>query len=85
MPMFYLHLCNGTGFTEDLEGSDLPDLDAARSQAIEGLRDVAANEMKAGELNLASFIEIEDETHTHLATVHFTEAVSVTTKHGTRP
>lgn len=84
MPIFYLHLCNGNGFIEHQEGTNLSDLAAARAKAIDGLRDLSAHELRRGMLNLASFIEIEDEAHAHLATVHFTEAVSVTTKHTSR-
>lgn len=78
MARFYLHICNGTGFVEDEEGADYPDLDAARAAAMEGLRDVLAGELREGTLNIASFIEIEDEHHALLATVTFAEVVETT-------
>ena len=77
MPMFYLHVCNGEGFAEDDEGSELPDLQAARARAITGLRDIMSSEMKQGLVNMASFIEIEDENHRLLATVEAQEAVTL--------
>jgi hypothetical protein len=78
-------LCNGNGFTEDEEGCDLPDLASARERAIAGLRDVLAGELRNGEIDLGSFIEIEDQDHAHLMTVPFAEAVRLTTEHAKRP
>jgi hypothetical protein len=77
MPHFYLHICNGSGFTEDEQGSDFADVDAARDAAITGIRDLMAGELLNGEINLASFIEIEDEGRNLVRTVSFTEAVDV--------
>jgi hypothetical protein len=76
MPLFYLHVCNGNGFVEDEEGTEFPDLAAARLAAIDGLRDILAAEVRAGVLRRASFIEIEDEAHRLVLTVPFSEAVS---------
>ena len=85
MPLFYLHVCNGDGFTEDELGHELPNLEAARHEAIQGLRSIVADEMKNGILNMASFIEIEDEHHHLLMTVPFGDAVDVATRIGKRP
>ena len=75
VPRFYLHVCNGNGFTEDTEGQEFADIAAARRAAIKGLREIMAGEMQVGELDLGSFIEIEDANHEMLATVSFDEAV----------
>ena len=85
VPRFYFHVCNGSGFTEDDEGSEVADLSEARANAIKGLRDIMASELKRGELNLGSFIEIEDEAHELVMTVPFAEAVNVATVKGARP
>ena len=85
VPRFYFHVCNGSGFTEDDEGSELADLSEARANAIRGLRDIMASELKRGELNLGSFIEIEDEAHKLVMTVPFADAVNVATVKGARP
>jgi hypothetical protein len=77
MPRFYLHVCNGNGLTEDDEGHELPGLEAAREFAIKSARDVMAAEMRDGLLNLASFIEVEDEARKHLLTVPFEEAFRI--------
>lgn len=84
MPRYYLNICNGSGFVEDEEGFELPGLDAAREKAIDGLRDIMAGEMRRGEINMGSYIEIEDENHRVVMTVPFLEAVRVTTEHGQR-
>jgi len=75
VPRFYFHICNGSGFTEDTEGQEFPDEAAARKEAVRGLRDVGAGEMMRGEMNLGSFIEVEDELHNLVMTVEFGEAV----------
>ena len=80
MPIFYLHVCDGGGFVEDLEGQDHPTLEAARTTAVERLRDILSREHRSGGLNLASFIEIEDESHTLVATVSFEDAVRTGTE-----
>ena len=77
MPRFYLHLCDGNGFIEDQEGVELPDEAAARRAAIDGARDVMMGELRNGELDLSSFIEVEDERKTLLFTLTFAEAVQI--------
>jgi len=77
MPHFYFHICNGNGFTEDEEGVALPDEAAARRNAVEAARDVMAGELREGQLDLTSFIEVEDQTHNLLFTLTFAEAVTV--------
>ena len=78
MPRFFLHVCNGMGFVEDEEGVEVADLEGARLVAVNGLRDLMAGELKEGQLNAASFIEIVD-AHGDLQTiVSFQDAVTVT-------
>lgn len=63
MPMFYLHMCDGNGFVEDDEGLVLQDEATARKTAISGARDIMAGDVRRGELDLSSFIEVEDQNH----------------------
>lgn len=77
MPHYFFHVCNGNGFVEDEEGRDLPDEAEARSAAVTGARDIMAEEMRAGQLNPASFIEVEDCEHRHLFTLLFSDAYTV--------
>jgi len=85
VPRFYFHICNGNGFVEDGEGTELPDLDAARAQATAGARDVMAGDVQRGFLDLSSFIEVEDERRTHLFTLTFKDVVDVTAQTAARP
>ena len=75
--IFYLHVCNGSGFTEDECGQDFPDAAAAREGAIQGIRDLMSEELRRGQINLASYVEIEDDQRQMVGTVQFTEAVDV--------
>ncbi|HEX8064770.1 MAG TPA: hypothetical protein VF535_16355 [Allosphingosinicella sp.] len=77
MPRYFFHVCNGNGFTEDEEGRELPDEAEARAIALSGARDIMAEEMRAGQLNPASFIEVEDAGHRHLFTLPFSDAYTV--------
>jgi hypothetical protein len=77
MPLFYLHAHNSTGFVEDEEGQDLPDLAAARAAAVDGIRSILAGEVRAGSLDTRGRIDIADDTGRVLATVRFREAVEL--------
>jgi hypothetical protein len=81
MPRYYFHVCNGTGFTEDEEGQDLPDREAARAEAIRNARSIMAADVQRGMLDLSSFIEIEDVDHQLIQTLGFQEAVDLTQRH----
>jgi hypothetical protein len=77
MPLFYLHVCDSSGFIEDGEGQDLPDAAAARQAAVAGLRDMLAGDLRNGHLNTACFVEIENEHRQLVDTVSFAEAVRI--------
>lgn len=85
MPRFYLHICNGQGFVEDNEGQELANEAEAREAAIHSARDIAAADVKRGELDLASFIEVEDANHRWLFTLTFAEAIDLKGQHQTPP
>ena len=63
---------------EDEEGQELAGDDAARSVAITAARDVMASDVREGRLDLASFVEVEDERHQPLFTIRFGDAVRLT-------
>jgi hypothetical protein len=75
MAHFYLHIRNGSGYVEDLEGQELPDLAAARVQAVEGIRSVLSEEARQGELDLRGSIEIADSDGNILLILPFKDAV----------
>lgn len=74
MPHFYLNVRDADGLLEDPEGSDLPDLDAAHLQALEGARDILAEMLRKGEVLDRQTIEITDEAGAVLAVVRFRDA-----------
>lgn len=77
MPRFYFHLCNGAEFAEDVEGVEFANFAVARRKAIDSLRGVMAGDLLMGDLNIASFIEIEDEGHDFIDTVSFADVVKL--------
>jgi hypothetical protein len=77
IPRFYFHLCNGLEFAEDEEGVELADYAAARRNAVNGLRGVMSGDLLMGDVNTASFIEVEDENHQLVETVSFADVVSL--------
>ncbi len=77
MARYYLHIRNGGGFSEDPEGQDLADLDAAREAAIDGVRSIISEEARQGQMDLSGSIEIADTDGNILLVVPFTEAVEL--------
>lgn len=49
MPRFFLHIDDGTQRIEDEEGSELPDLEAAREEALAAARQLWAAAILAGQ------------------------------------
>ncbi len=84
MPQFFFHLCDGDGLVSDMDGASFPDLSAARGHAIAGLRDIMAEDVRKGQLNLGCFIEIEDADGALVTTVQFLDAVELRTSVGSR-
>jgi hypothetical protein len=81
-----MHVCNGNGFVEDEEGTDLPDIETARARAIQSARAIMADDLRGGELDLSSFIEVEDEGGELLFSLSFSEAVALKREYdGQRP
>ena len=85
MPRFYVHICNGSGFTEDREGQEFSDAEHAYREAVRGLRDLMAGDLSRGVINLGSFIEVENEARELFRTVDVSEAVRVSNNRGQRP
>jgi len=77
MPLFFLHVYNRTGCSRDEEGLELPDLEAARAEAVGGIRSILQDEVAHGSIDFEGRIEIADESGQVLATVHFHDAVEV--------
>lgn len=85
MPKFYFHVCDAQRFEEADEALELPDANVARREAIRGLRDLVAGAVCDGEVNMAMFIEVEDESGKLLFTVSVEDAMLVRSDRGTSP
>lgn len=77
MPRFYFHVYNDIIATDE-EGLDLPDVDAAREQAMDSARELVCESIHKGHLNLDHRIEVEDEQHHSVMTVSYRDAFTLT-------
>ena len=75
MPRFYFHIRDGETLIEDPDGSELPDLEAARVEALEGARTILAEKVKAGAVVDGQRFEIVDESGAVRATLPFRAAI----------
>jgi hypothetical protein len=65
------------GFVPDEEGRELPGLDAAHGEAIDGIRSLISDEARKGLIDLTGKIEIADATGNILAQVGYAEAIEL--------
>lgn len=77
MPNYHLHLHNAHVDASDEEGHDLPDLKAARTKALAGIRDFIGHEAMTGKIDLRGQVDIADEAGEILETVHFKDAFTI--------
>ena len=61
----------------DEEGSDLPDLAAARAKAVCNAREMACAEVLDGHLDVSHGIEVADEAGAVQLTVQFADVVKI--------
>ena len=78
MPKYFFHIRKRAGLLTDPEGLKLPDLNAAREEARNGIRQMIAAKVAAGEEADVVGIEICDDQHNDLATVTLAAAISAT-------
>jgi hypothetical protein len=76
MTHYFFNIIDGTRI-EDEEGMDLPDLAAARDEAIRNARSIMADAIWSGRLPLDEVIEIADRRGHVLTTVPFKAAVEL--------
>lgn len=74
--LFYFHLHNDI-HTVDEEGCELPDAEAARAQAEDEARVMAAESVRSGHLDLSHYVEVADESGETLFKVRFGDVVCV--------
>lgn len=75
MKRFFLHIRDGTTLIEDLEGSVLPNVEAAREEAMQAAREIIASKILSGEVVDGQTFEITDETGAMCATLPFKDAM----------
>ncbi|MFC7478408.1 DUF6894 family protein [Dankookia sp. GCM10030260] len=75
MPRFFFHNRTDAVLIEDLEGTELPILDAARVEAIVDLRHFAADALRQGLPIGYRQIDIYDTARQLLATVSVQDAI----------
>ncbi len=77
MPRYRFNVDNSIGFVADEEGRELPDLAAARAEALKGVRSILAEDVLNGRLDLKGRLEVTDEAGEILATIGFADAVDI--------
>ena len=61
MGRFYFHLQDGGELIPDLEGTDLPNCDAARQEALQSAREILSDAIRAGKPKTPEAFVIADE------------------------
>lgn len=61
MPRYFFHIRTADGIIRDPDGSDLPDLDAARAEAEQSARDLLAALLRQGMELDGQIFEISDD------------------------
>lgn len=76
MQRYFFNIHNGTGLTEDLEGLELEGPEAAREQALSGIRSLVREEVEKGLVDLDGHLDVVDAAGTLIFSVSFREAVT---------
>jgi hypothetical protein len=77
MSMYYLHIIEDGDVLLDPDGSDHPNLEAARDEAIDGARQLISDAvLHGGPLRMHRFFQINDADGKTLLNVPFTDAIN---------
>jgi hypothetical protein len=77
MPIYFLDIRNNELLAKDPEGHELPDLEAARREAIASIRSILSHEIAGGTLDLRGEIRIADEQGDVVRVVPYAEALEI--------
>ena len=69
MPLYFFHLLNGEGYTEDETGQNVPDLEAARRHGLKAIGQIVAESLGEGTENVKVTLFIDNETGERLLTL----------------
>ena len=76
MPHYFFHIKEGDEVLHDEEGEDCPDLEAARAEAIGGIRQIVGNAVMFGSpLRLDRELHVADDAGDTLLKLVFREVV----------
>ena len=75
MPRFYFHLRSGENFATDCDGAELPDLAAARQEALASAREIVADAVKGSKNETPNCFVIADADGHELLNVPLTEVL----------
>lgn len=77
MPRYFFDVSEAQSSYADEEGTELPDLAAARAAAIKGIRSILCSEVMRGAISLRGLISIRLESGAVLEKVPFGAAVRI--------
>lgn len=77
MTLYFFHLFDGSDHLVDVEGQELPDLDAAKAFALLCARDTLSHGMRGGILDLRVRLDVADAAGAVVHTLPFEEAFKV--------
>jgi len=78
MPLYFFHIKEGDEVLHDEEGSDHPDLQAARGEVIWGIRQIVSDAVRSGSpLRLDRELHVVDDAGDTLLKFAFREVVNL--------
>jgi hypothetical protein len=75
MARFYFHMRRGDHIERDIDGSEMPDLEVARTEALLSAREILVEAIKNPKPVLLDCFVIADEKDRELATVSLKDAL----------
>ena len=76
MPRYFFHVYDDI-IAHDDEGAELPNLAAARLNALLGARDLISEQVRRGYIVLSHWIDVADEQGETVLTVTFRDAIDI--------
>lgn len=76
MRRYYFHVHEAIDFVDD-EGLEFPSIGAVREEALLAARELAADEVREGKLNLSHRIEVVDEQQRPVLSLPLRDAIKI--------